>query len=283
LLDAAHEEIVAKCDAQASHPQDTDRRSKGVADDQLVPGAAIEACERAARASPDLARVWFELGRGYWMANRDSDAFAAFVRAAKSNYAPAMKYIGDAYLEGRGLPSGEDQDVQIALQWYKKSNDGGFREGGKALQEANDYIYKNIFDQSVFQNQDYMSRLYNDNFEKIQMPILFMAYLKAFVDELGGDKILYVDSNCKPLITAIGDTILSVIQTMSYLSLLGDKNPIITGGISLLFSEFAEDQGKRDAVTLVNRYGCKSVIAKRIVNNIIITYNDINKPVPTKQ
>jgi TPR repeat protein len=248
-----------------------------------VPGAAIEACERAARASPDLARVWFELGRGYWMANRDAEAFAAFVRAAKSNYAPAMKYIGDAYLEGRGLPSGEDQDVQIALQWYKKSNDGGFKEGGKAFQEATDYMYRNTFDQTIFQNQDYMARLYNDNFENIQTPILFMAYLRALVDELGGDKILYVDSNCKPLITAIGDTILSVIQAMSYLTILGDQNALIKGGFSILFSEYAEDQGKRDAVILVNRYGCKSAVAKKIVNNIIVSYSDINKSIPAKR
>ena len=44
------------------HPHDPDRYSAGVTDDQLAPGAAIEACEAAAKLNPDRAVVLFESG-----------------------------------------------------------------------------------------------------------------------------------------------------------------------------------------------------------------------------
>ena len=112
FADDSPADALKKCDALASHPHDPGRYAAGVSDEQFAPGAAIEACEPAAKLNPELARVWFELGRSYWMGQRDKEAFNTFYEAAKRNYAPAMKYIGDAYLLGRGLPSGEQRDGQ---------------------------------------------------------------------------------------------------------------------------------------------------------------------------
>ena len=99
-------DALKKCDTLASHPHDPDRDAAGVTDEQLVPRQAIEACATATKLNPDVGRAWFELGRAYWNGQHDEQAFRAFFEAVKRNYAPAMKYLGDAYLEGRGLPAG---------------------------------------------------------------------------------------------------------------------------------------------------------------------------------
>ena len=103
----AVDERVSRCDALASYPADPGRYAAGVTDEQFAPGAAVDACRAAVDADPQLPRSWFQLGRSYWIAQRDEEALAAFVEAAKLGYAPAMKFIGDAYNEGRGLPPGE--------------------------------------------------------------------------------------------------------------------------------------------------------------------------------
>ena len=71
--------------------------------------------------NPDEPRAWFQLGRAYWSARSDTRAFEAFSKAADLDYAPAMKYLGDAFLEGRGLPPNEHRDIATAMHWYKKA------------------------------------------------------------------------------------------------------------------------------------------------------------------
>src|SRR5476649_2897464 len=59
------ETALEQCDALAAHPDDPDRYLRGVPDDQLAPGPAIEACAAAVKLNPDLGRAWFQLGRVY--------------------------------------------------------------------------------------------------------------------------------------------------------------------------------------------------------------------------
>ena len=201
------EAVVTACDNLASHPHDPGRHSAPVTDDQFAPGAAIEACERATQASPDLARLWFELGRSYWIATRDKEAFLAFVQAVKRDYAPAMKFIGDAYLEDRGLPTGERADINTALQWYQKSKNGGFKDADIAIKELNEELARNEFHPELFQNPKYISLIHSGNFDSIDDAIMFFAYVRAFTDELGGTNVFFIEPSCKPMITQLGTTI----------------------------------------------------------------------------
>jgi hypothetical protein len=130
----------------------------------------------------------------YWNAQRDSEAFAAFVEAAKRYYRPAQKYIGDAYLEGRGLPSGESQNSDTAVEWYKRScgklcdpNAIGFPDAQRALADLSEYLKKNRFDAAVFQNPDFITAIYNSKYDGVPVGPLFV-YLNGFVEEIGGDK-----------------------------------------------------------------------------------------------
>jgi tetratricopeptide (TPR) repeat protein len=279
-------EALKKCDALASHPHDPGRYAAGVTDDQFAPGAAIEACEPAAKLNPDLARVWFELGRSYWIGQRDKEAFAAFVEAAKRNYAPAMKYLGDAYLEGRGLPAGQVQDAQTALEWYKKSADGRFADGIKAVEEVQAYIKKKTndaeqarleaerakFDASIFQNPQIMSRAYEGTLNGINKSE-FAYYISGFVGTLGGTEPFFVNGQaCIPLVAAT--TTSGITKLVLELSMSpGNLANVLSSNSGTINIVKLSDQGHRDAIALFNRYGCEGAVAHTVVENINIYFD----------
>jgi hypothetical protein len=264
------------CDALASHPHDPGRYSAGVADAQFAPGAAIEACEPAVRLNPDVARAWFELGRSYWIGQRDKEAFKAFVEAAKRNYAPAMKYIGDAYLEGRGLPSGQKQNEQTALQWYKKSGDGGFSDGTKAAAEVNADIDKEKFDSSIFQDEKFMSALYYSTLTNADKN-RFIFYVVGFVKQMK-EKVFFLQdgSTCAPLISGAADTRIG-------LATVGAME-----GMPNFLVEMSNNQerGERDALILFNRYGCNSAVTHTIMDHLNAMFDPrkqgLAKPQPSQ-
>jgi TPR repeat protein len=284
-------DALKKCDALASHPHDPGRYAAGVTDEQFAPGAAIEACEPAAKLNPDVARVWFELGRSYWIGQRDKEAFAAFVEAAKRNYAPAMKYLGDAYLEGRGLPAGQAQDGQTALTWYKKSADAGFVDGVKAVEEVQGYLKKKAadderarleaekakFDPSIFQNGAFMAALYNATPVPGNQREAFIKYVYGFTEKLSGDTIIFLEGGqyCKPLISASTSTrlqngFLAAMTAQAYRD-NGRCSPLSGGRCSLIdMTSYNRDreQGERDAVALFNRYGCQSDVTHKIIDGV---------------
>jgi hypothetical protein len=279
--EAVHQQQAAdalkQCDVLAAHPHDSGRYSAGVADDQLAAGAAVEACEPAVKLNPGQARAWFELGRAYWGAQRDREGFNAFVESAKRGFSPAKKYLGDAYLQGRGLPPGRKQDAYEAMTWYKEScgkrcdpsaADVGFVDAEKALTETEGYLKRNTFDKTAFQNPAFMEALYNGNFRGVDSKS-FLAYVSGLVEEIGGDKILYVDSSCKPLST-IATSGLTSLEAVLGVFLNPGSDPLSEIVHGIIGFVIFTDQGRRDAVTLVNRYGCKSTIAQRIMNNIVI-------------
>jgi hypothetical protein len=269
-------DALRHCDAMASHPHDPGRRAMGIPDDQLIPEPTIEACTAAVRSYPDNARAWFELGRAQLGARRYKEAFAAFNDAAQRSYDPAKKYIGDAFLEGWGLPASERQDAFTAMHWYKQAcgrtcdpsaGNVGFPDAEKALRETDDYLTRHTFDPSIFLVPQFMKALYTDDFRGLNMTA-FLPYVAGFAEELGGDKILYVDSNCKPLSTISTDFVTTANAFLGILQ--NDSSSIVTGMVNLITYP---DKGARDAVALVNRYKCDSPIARRIMENIVVKTN----------
>jgi TPR repeat protein len=222
-------DALKKCDDLASHPLDGRRYSPPVPDDRFAPGAAIDACEAAVKLNPDSARALFELGRSYWMmgGERDKDAFADFLQAAKRGYPIALKFIGDAYLEGRGLPNGESQNPQVAIAWYRKAVAAGFAAAQSAIDEVQaqidkqtllkqktdmeadlkaqqdkDKIERERFDSSIFQNNAFMSKIFNHD-DTLVNKNYFVLYLDGFVNDIGGTKVLYINGQkCLPQVAA---------------------------------------------------------------------------------
>lgn len=268
---ASKAEDIAACDRLASHPRDPGRHAAGVADDQVAVGAAIEACERAVNSDRDLGRAWFQLGRAYWLANRDHDALGAFTEADNRSYSPASKFIGDAYLEGRGLPSGIAADPYVAKQWYEKSSGGGFREAGEALRA----LQGQLLDATQFKRPYFISHMYSGELSELLNDITFLFYAQGFAEQIGGDKILFVDSKCTPLVNEAGELLLGVRQIINMLRAATRKDSLVEMLKAIAVSSIVIDQGHRDAVTLVNEYKCDSVLAKRIVGNIMISFDQI--------
>ena len=296
-------EALKQCDTLAAHPADPQRYAVGISDDQIIPGLAIEACEAATRLNQDKARAWFELGRAYWSGHRDSAAFNSFVEATRRGYLPAKKYIGDAYLEGRGLPPGQYRDAMTALRWYKESAESGFAEAQTAVDLIEGRIKKRLaeaerakFDPSAFQNPKFISQIYYKTFEDIDTPEFFF-YASSFVEELGGDKILFVKSECKPLISSRLSYRLSLLandfaannsmdlagQQFGYaldLMLKDERNmsKVINPNNNPVIKQLQQlsvyaDQGDRDAVALVNRYKCDSDVARTLTKNLLNEYD----------
>jgi hypothetical protein len=276
---ASAEDALAKCDSLASDPYDPGRYAAGVTDEQFAPGAAVDACRAAVDANPTVPRAWFELGRSYWIAERDTEAFAAFVKAATMNYAPSMKYIGDAYRDGRGLPAGVQQNPDTALAWYEKALAAGYRQAAASIQDLSAQIASSTFDPTLFQNPNFMKIMYSGDFSSINDPttlIAFFAYTKAFTDELGGTNIFFMDLDCKGMVTALGSAINGLGQLFGYLQALQNTdNPLAAIIGASLISAFTQDQGQRDAVILMHTYKCNNPITQKIVANVIGSYQKL--------
>lgn len=258
------EEARNLCDTRASHPRDPNRYLAGVPDEQFGPGAAIEACELAVKLNPNVPRLLFQLGRAYWMAQRDKEAVTNFLEAANSGYAAAMKYVGDAYLEGRGLPSSVKPNAQNALEWYRKAADGGFRDADKAVREIEEKLKseaQQALDPSIFQRPLFMSTLYFgvEEGRKIRSMSSFIFYVAALHKEIDG-KIIFLEngSACKPLLSGI-----AITNMYSDMQNWAVADPDTMNNIVK-----ASEQGRNDMVTLYNRYGCKSDVTTTIMHNI---------------
>lgn len=284
-----------KCDELASHPGDPDRYLAGVPDEQLAPGPAREACEQAVRLNPDVARLWFQLGRTYWSVGRDTEAFKAFNEAARRGHAAAKKYLGDAYFVGRGLPSGQIQDAQRALVLYRQAAEGRFRDALVAIREVEAKIRDdaaavakaqaeadaNRFNPQIFQNSKIMSALYYANVDR--RALLTNIYVARYIEGLFSEaqhKIIFLEggATCQPLISgaAISNNTAVISRSLSDTTALGRSlgELLNNRGISSRVQEIirASKEGHSDMLTLFNRYGCRSEVTKTIMNNINAVY-----------
>ncbi len=117
--DAEH---TTACDAASADKLDS-LKPKGVPGVGLAsinPVIAVPACEAAVAASPDDARVRYQLGRAYVAAKDPAKAREAFERAASGD-PEALDAMG--YLNASGIGMAPDSDQSIA--WYRKAVDAG--------------------------------------------------------------------------------------------------------------------------------------------------------------
>ena len=265
-------ESTGRCDADASHPEDPNRLAEGVSDKRMAVGRAIQNCLEAVSFDPKNARSQFQLGRAMWLANRYEEALAAFVESADMGYAPAKKFIGDAYLEGKGLPAGEVQDIHTALRWYKQSAAADFVPAEQAVAEVEDYIRTHTFNPNIFQNPSYTSLLYNGDFSNINNAMLYFAYTQGMFEMLDSEQVMDHDPHCKPLLNKSGQL---TIDIGSAASVFNEIRELYNGAIWLdkfkdgINYSFRTDEGGRDAVKMIETYGCDSEVGKRIVGNLV--------------
>ncbi|HBN9511485.1 hypothetical protein [Pseudomonas aeruginosa] len=266
------EDYLAKCDALASHPDDPDRYAAGVQDPSLAPGAVIEACSKAVKAHPSLARAHFQLGRAYLVTNRHAEAFAAFLEAADLGHAGAKKYIGDAFVNGLGLPDGVESNAGEAMRFYKESAAGGFMPANKAIEEVGKWLAKERFDPTVFQNPHYMAMLYAGDFSKLQGTqdaVGFISYVKGMAEMLDSEQMMDHDSDCKPLLSKVGFVGIDLAGLAVTVGAIQRADDYFKLFLAFALSSFTYDQGQRDVVTLSIRHGCDGQVAQTVIKNLM--------------
>lgn len=113
---------VHDCDRLAGDPRDPNRVAPGVRVPKMDGQKALEACQAALEAHPDVTRFLYHLGRANHALNNYDDAARWFQKAANAGYAPAMSILGVFYSAGGGVP----QDYELAVQWYRKAAANGY-------------------------------------------------------------------------------------------------------------------------------------------------------------
>jgi TPR repeat protein/ABC-type uncharacterized transport system substrate-binding protein len=116
--------LVLACDQLAASPTDKDRPVglAGVPSGSLEPQIAIAACEAAATAAPDNARIMFQLARAHAGAKAYEPARVYLSKASDLGYAAAQANLGSFYATGRG---GLAKDDDEALRLFRLAAEQG--------------------------------------------------------------------------------------------------------------------------------------------------------------
>ena len=118
---AAAAEAVTNCDRLAASPDDPKRNAPAVEFNRIKGAAAEAACRSAVKASPDVARFQFELGRALDAEEQYDQAMTAYQAAFAKGYAAAADAIGVLYQQD----SGPGVDYAKAAKFYQLAIDAG--------------------------------------------------------------------------------------------------------------------------------------------------------------
>jgi len=234
-------EKVDECDLLAAHPDDPRRMAQGVADDEIVPLLAIEACEKALKLNPDELRFALQLGRALLAFGEKKKAFEIFEKTAGKGYAGAQAYLGDAYQFGLGT----EMDTKKALENYEAAIKGGF-------EVAEGQVKKLQFDGSIFVSAG-IRKLYAGDFNYIQenSDKAFRNYLFNFSQEL----IEECDSFLKPQ----GVVGMFFYRYPKGWTVESDESIIIAIQTSV---------GEFDARVFLKRHSCEGPVAEQFFKNL---------------
>ncbi|RUX46811.1 peptidase C14 caspase catalytic subunit p20 [Mesorhizobium sp. M4A.F.Ca.ET.050.02.1.1] len=123
---------VDPCDTAAGEPLDLQGVVPGLLPNEIGAGA-VDACETAVKAYPDVPRFRYELGRALLAVGKVEDARTAIEEAAKRGHVRAVFELG--YLHATGTGTAQDRTQANAL--YKAASDKGDPYGmtswGRAL------------------------------------------------------------------------------------------------------------------------------------------------------
>jgi TPR repeat protein len=100
------------CYCCRGHPFDETRPDgvPGVSLEKIVPESAISACELAAEAAPNDARIAMQLGRAYQAARNFDAARVQYLKAYENGSAQAAANLALHYLNGQGGLAKDDSE-----------------------------------------------------------------------------------------------------------------------------------------------------------------------------
>jgi len=114
-------DAVTSCDRLAASPDDPKRVAPGIDLDAVKGAAAEAACRAALKASPEIARFQYQLGRALDAEERYGAAMSAYQVAFDKGYAAAGAAAGSLFEQGLG----REVDYGKAAELYQRALDAG--------------------------------------------------------------------------------------------------------------------------------------------------------------
>jgi uncharacterized protein YhfF len=111
-----------ECDRLAAHPEDPQRVTPGVSQDQIDYPVALAACERAVTAEPANARVRYQLARLLFYTNQNQRAVEEMKRSADAGHVQAQYIFGTFVARGRPFAP---TDICLAERYWRESAAAG--------------------------------------------------------------------------------------------------------------------------------------------------------------
>jgi cytochrome c-type biogenesis protein CcmH/NrfG len=112
----------AECDRLASIAADPDHQSTPIHYEEIDGAAVIDSCRQAVAQSPNNARYWVQLGRGYLRLEQGEMMLDAFQKAKSLNYPVAWFALAVVYHTGNGIA---EADLNRAEILYKEAYQRG--------------------------------------------------------------------------------------------------------------------------------------------------------------
>ncbi|TPI09582.1 peptidase C14 caspase catalytic subunit p20 [Mesorhizobium sp. B4-1-3] len=123
---------VDPCDQKAGEPLDLQGVVPGLLPNEIGAGA-VEACQAAVNAYPDVARFHYELGRALLAAGKVDEAKKAIQEAADKGHVRAVFELGYLNATGTGMPANRKQANTFYAAASEKGDPYGMTSWGRAL------------------------------------------------------------------------------------------------------------------------------------------------------
>lgn len=201
--------------------------------ENLVPNPAIAACSQAVASYPNVPRFNYQLGRAYWKAEEFQKAFYYFQIAAEAGYVPSFKYMGDALRKRGTLPDGQNADLIMAEEWYRR------------------YV-KNTFKPEGFHMPELMKAIAYKDFDKLEEnKNQALLYIKTMVEQVNDDMTYFIDQKCPTRLRSLfaKDILISRIFAPLEASWVDLRDFVLT------YTEI-QHRARRDTKLLIDRYRC---------------------------
>ncbi|RWB10020.1 MAG: peptidase C14 caspase catalytic subunit p20 [Mesorhizobium sp.] len=123
---------VDPCDSAAGEPLDLQGVVPGLLPNEIG-ASAVEVCEAAVKAYPDVPRFRFELGRALLAAGKVEEAKTAIEEAAKKGHVRAVFELGYMYATGTGMAIDRTQANALYAAASDKGDPYGMTSWGRIL------------------------------------------------------------------------------------------------------------------------------------------------------
>ena len=113
---------ATECDRFAAHPYDPNKKTPGVAFDDIEAGRALMSCATAFSEQPDVLRFKYQYGRSLLAAQRPLEAMIFLRAAAYGGYAAAEQSLATVLYDEDGLADEKMEAIELFRRAAKQGH-----------------------------------------------------------------------------------------------------------------------------------------------------------------